>query len=71
MEGRPPALQQDRRRRMVCGRRIRQGEEAMAITGTIMCLECYEASDRSVGQGTGVRVRMDHGAHCGGGVEQG
>ena len=53
---------------MACGRRIRQGEEAMAITGTMLCLECYEAADRSVG--IGQRVRMNHGAHCGGGTEQ-
>lgn len=56
---------------MACGRRIRQGEEVMVISGTIICLECYEASDRSVGRETCVRVRMEHGAHCGGGVEQG
>jgi len=71
MEGWPPALHQDREVTDSVRSSDPAGEEAMAINGTIMCLECYEASDRSVSQGTGVRVRMDHGAHCGGGVEQG
>jgi hypothetical protein len=55
---------------MACGRRILQGEEAMAVTGTMLCLECYEAADISVGKGEPVRVRMSHGAVCGGGAEQ-
>ena len=55
---------------MACGRRILRGEEAMAVTGTVLCLECYEAADRAVSEGTPVRFRMSHGAHCGGGFEQ-
>lgn len=55
---------------MACGRRIQQGEEVMSIAGTVLCLECYEAADRSIGEGSALRVRMRHGAHCGGGAEQ-
>ena len=56
---------------MACGRRILAGEEAMAITGTILCLECYATADRSVAEGIEVLVTMQHGALCGGGYEQG
>jgi hypothetical protein len=46
------------------------GDEAMALMGVMHCLECYATADRSMGEGIRIRIRMQHGALCGGGAEQ-
>jgi hypothetical protein len=53
---------------MACGKRIRFGEDAIAVAGVIHCNDCWAQSDRTLGEI--FRVKMQHGLVCGGGYEQ-
>jgi hypothetical protein len=52
---------------MPCGKRLRWGEDAVAISGTMHCPDC--SFDERPAPMT-FWVRMTHGAICGGGFEQ-
>jgi hypothetical protein len=53
---------------MACGKRIHWGEEAVAIAGTVHCLDCWAEADRRTPQAFNLTLR--HGLICGGGFEQ-